>query len=148
MLARRRPSLSDIGRLQIDTVPPWVDWELLDRGGAVFLRSGGLGIAALSLAALPLSYASGVGNKPLVFTGHLLRRAPRRLAETARFTVATSQPGGLRRFAPGFKFTVKVRLMHAQVRRLLWGSGRWNPEWAPRSISSSWPEPISSSRSA
>ncbi|MCB8839419.1 oxygenase MpaB family protein [Aurantimonas sp. VKM B-3413] len=114
---------------QVDRVPPWVDWDMIDRGGSIFLRSGGLGIAALSLLALPLTYSSGVGTKPLVFTGHLLRRAPRRLAETARFAVETSRPGGLRRFGQGFKFTIKVRLMHAQVRRLLGRSGRWNPEW-------------------
>jgi hypothetical protein len=114
---------------QVDDVPPWVDWERIEQGGAVFLRSGALGIAALGLLALPLTYSSGIGNKPLVFTGHLLRRAPRRLAETARFAVATSRPGGLRRFAEGFKFTIKVRLMHAQVRRLLFRSGRWKPQW-------------------
>jgi hypothetical protein len=114
---------------EVDAVPPWVDWDMLDRGGAVFRRSGGLGIMALSLLALPLTYASSTGNKPLMFTGDLLRRAPRRLAETARFAVATSRPGGLRRFSEGFKFTIKVRLMHAQVRRLVWRSGRWKPEW-------------------
>lgn len=111
---------------QLDAIPYWVDWERLDRGGALFLRSGALGITVLALYSLPLTYSSPGGNKPLVFTGHLLRRAPRRLAETASFAVATSRPGGLRRFADGFKSTVKVRLMHAQVRRLLWRSGRWD----------------------
>lgn len=115
---------------QLDDIPLWVDWERLDRGGAVFLRSGALGIAVLSLYSLPLTYTSPKGNKPLVFTGHLLKRAPRRMAETASFAVAVSRPGGLRRFAEGFEITVKVRLMHAQVRRLLWRSGRWNgTEW-------------------
>jgi hypothetical protein len=114
---------------QLDTVPLWVDWDRVDRGGAVFLRSGALGIAVLNLFSLPIMYSSSGGNKPLVFTGHLLRRAPRRLAETARFVLVSSRPGGLRRFAEGFKITVRVRLMHAQVRRLLWRSGRWKPEW-------------------
>ena len=114
---------------QLDTIPFWVDWDRIDRGGAVFLRSGALGIAVLNLFSLPVMYSSAGGNKPLVFTGHLLRRAPRRLAETARFVLACSRRGGLRRFAEGFKITVRVRLMHAQVRRLLWRSGRWNPQW-------------------
>jgi hypothetical protein len=114
---------------QLDTVPLWVDWDRIDRGGAVFLRSGFLGVAVLNLFSLPMMYSSASGNKPLVFTGHLLKRAPRRLAETARFVLASSQPGGLRRFAEGFSITVKVRLMHAQVRRLLRRSGRWRPEW-------------------
>ena len=114
---------------QLDSVPLWVDWDRIDKGGAVFLRSGALGVAVLNLFSLPIMYSSSGGNKPLVFTGHLLRRAPRRLAETARFVLSSSHPGGLRRFAEGFSITVRVRLMHAQVRRLLWRSGRWKAEW-------------------
>jgi hypothetical protein len=83
----------------------------------------------LNLFSMPIMYSSAGGTKPLMFTGDLLRRAPRRLAETARFVLATSRPGGLRRSAEGFKITVRVRLMHAQVRRLLRTSGRWKPEW-------------------
>lgn len=122
------PALVDLFK-QVDTVPLWVDWDRVDDGGAVFLRSGALGIAVLNLFSLPIMYSSAGGNKPLVFTGHLLRRAPRRLAETARFVLESSRPGGLRRYAEGFKLTIRVRLMHAQVRRLLWRSGRWKPEW-------------------
>ena len=114
---------------QIDALPAWADWKHIDRGGLLFLRSGMVGIAALSLACLPMMYRSPVGNKPLVFTGQLLRRAPRRLAETARFMLETSRPGGLHRSAEGFAMTVRVRLMHAQVRRLLRQSGRWNAAW-------------------
>jgi hypothetical protein len=114
---------------QLEAIPPWADWKLIDRGGTLFLRSGIAGIAALNLACLPMMYRSPAGNKPLVFTGQLLRRAPRRLAETARFMLETSRPGGLRLGAEGFNMTVRVRLMHAQVRRLLRQSGRWNPAW-------------------
>jgi hypothetical protein len=118
------PALADLFA-QLDDVPYWVDWDRIHRGGELFLRSGAFGIAVLALSSLPITYSSPGGNKPLVFTGNLLRRAPRRLAETASFAVASSRPGGLHRFGDGFKSTVKVRLMHAQVRRLLWRSGRW-----------------------
>jgi hypothetical protein len=43
--------------------------------------------------------------------------------------VSASRPGGLHRGAEGFNMTVRVRLMHAQVRRLLRHSGRWNAAW-------------------
>lgn len=114
---------------ELDAPPIWVDFERLDRGGSLFMRSGAAGMTILGLVCLPMMYSSPGGNKPLVFTGQLLRRAPRRLAETARFMLETSRSGGLRRDAEGFRLTVKVRLMHAQVRRLLWKSGRWDPSW-------------------
>ena len=114
---------------QLDDTPYWLDWDRIERGGSVFMSTGLFGIAVLNLFALPIMYYSPTGNKPLVFTGHLIERAPRRLAETGRFVLETSKPGGLRRFADGFAYTVKVRLMHAQVRRLLMRSGRWNPDW-------------------
>jgi hypothetical protein len=119
---------------QLDEIPFWVNWEQLDLGGAVFLRSGLFGVLTVGLVSLPLSYSSPAGNKPLVFSGQLIKHAPRRLGETARFVYLTSQPGALRRFGDGFKATVKVRLMHAQVRRLLKQSGRWDTD--------RWGEPI------
>lgn len=113
---------------QLDDVPLWVDWGELDRGGAAFLRAGPLGATVLAYYALPLSYRSPSGNKPLVFSGRLTERATRRLGETGGFVLATCQPGALRRFSEGFKITVRVRLMHAQVRRLLLRSGRWRAD--------------------
>lgn len=111
---------------QLDDVPFWVEWAELDRGGAVYLRSGIFGMVLLALYSLPVAYSSPAGNKPLVFSGKLVQRAPRRVAESGHFVLATCRPGGLRRFAEGFKITVKVRLMHAQVRRLLWRSAQWD----------------------
>jgi hypothetical protein len=113
---------------QLDSVPLWVDWAQQDRGGAAFLRSGPLGVAVIAYYGLPLSYCSPSGNKPLVFSGRMTERAARRLGETGRFVLATCQPGALQRRSAGFKITVKVRLMHAQVRRLLERSGRWRTE--------------------
>src|SRR6266446_4105616 len=113
---------------QLDNMPFWVDWRELDTGGAAFLQSGILGVLVIALNSLPVSYSSPAGNKALVYSGKLVQRAARRLGETGRFVYLTSLPGGLRRFSDGFKVTVKVRLMHAQVRRLLSQSGRWNAE--------------------
>lgn len=111
---------------QLDDIPFWVNWQELDTGGAAFLQSGVLGVLVIALNSLPTSYSSPAGNKALVASGKLMQRAARRLGETGRCVYLTSLPGGLRRFSDGFKVTVKVRLMHAQVRRLLWQSGRWN----------------------
>lgn len=109
-----------------ETVPPWVDWDTLDHGGEVFLRAGPICAIALGCLSLPLAYSLPDGNKPLVFSGNLVHRAARRLAETGHFLDVTCAPGGLRRFAPGYQTTLRVRLMHAQVRRLLLQTERWS----------------------
>ncbi len=111
---------------QVDEVPLWVDWEQLDRGGAAHRRCGLAGGLILACCSLPLIYGSPAGNKPLIFSGQLVYKAARRLSETARFAQETCLPGGLRRFGKGWKITINVRLMHAQIRRLLWNSQRWN----------------------
>jgi len=114
---------------QVEYVPPWVSWEQIGLGGATYRRCGVLGGFVLASCALPISYSLAAGNKPLVFSGRLEQRSERRLTETARFVFQTCQPGQLRCRAAAWQSTVKVRLMHAQIRRLLKQSGRWNPDW-------------------
>ena len=119
---------------ELDAVPAWVDDPTLDRGGALLMRVGVLGGICLGAKSLVLGYASPGGNKPLVFSGRLVESAARRLNETSRFVQAVCRPGGMRRFSDGFQITVKVRLMHAQVRRMLRRSDKWQ--------TSKWGEPI------
>ena len=107
-------------------VPAWVDWPTVDSAGAVLHRAGLLGGLVLGTFSLPLGYASPGGNKPLVFSGRLTEQAPRRLSETSRFVQAVSLPGGMRRGADGYRITLKVRVMHAHVRRMLIRSGKWD----------------------
>ncbi len=111
---------------QIHHVPFWVDDERCDRGGTAFLRTGIFGGFVLAFRSLVMGYCSPAGNKPLAFSGRLKTAAPRRLSETSHFVEAVCLPGGMRPGAPGFAAAVRVRLMHAQVRRLLEGSPRWN----------------------
>lgn len=119
---------------EVERLPPWVDFGVIDRAGELLLRSGAFGGLILGLQSLPYGYASPAGNKPLAFSGRLTEQAPRRLSETSRFVHAVCLPGGMRRGAEGYSICVKVRIMHAQVRRLLWRSGKWNAE--------QWGEPI------
>ena len=114
--------------------PDWVDWSAIERAPRLFQRAGALGGLVLSLRSLMGGYRAPAGNKPLVFTGRLAEQAPRRVAETSRFVTAVCAPGGLRPGAEGFAISVRVRLMHAQVRRLLAQSGRWDR--------AAWAEPI------
>jgi hypothetical protein len=82
----------------------------------------------LGARSLVLGYASPGGNKPLVFSGRLKEQASRRVNETARFVQAVCRPGGMRPFGDGWQITLKVRLIHAQVRKMILASGRWTSE--------------------
>ena len=110
---------------QVTHKPLWVDLDKVNLGGATYMRAGFLGSMALLCYSLPYGYLSPAANKPLVFSGRLVQRAYRRLMETSRFVLEVCKPGGLDIGAPGFMICVRVRLMHAQVRRLLLKSGRW-----------------------
>jgi len=114
--------------LELDRVPMWVDFERMERGLAAFFRAGILGGLVLGAYSLVAGYCSPAGNKPLAFSGRLEEDAPRRLAETSRFVEAVTASGGMRRFSEGFACTVKVRLVHASVRRMLNRSPKWQRE--------------------
>jgi ER-bound oxygenase mpaB/B'/Rubber oxygenase, catalytic domain len=117
--------------LSAHEVPPWVDWPRLGRAHAVFVRPGLLGGLTLGLRSLVHGYAAPAGNKPLAFSGRLKQRADRRLAETGKFITAVTALDGLRPGAVGWQLALKVRLMHAEVRRLVLASGRWShPDWS------------------
>ena len=111
---------------ELDTVPFWVDFERIERGAEVVLRAGLLAGLVLGSYSLVAGYCSPAGNKPLAFSGRLEEDAPRRLAETSRFVEAVIARGGMHRHAAGFACTVKVRLVHASVRRMLLASPSWN----------------------
>ena len=110
----------------VESPPIWVDWKTIDHGGDALLKAGPLGGLVLGARSIVLGYASPGGNKPLVFSGRLEQQAARRLNETARFVQATCRRGGLRKHADGYQITLKVRLIHAQVRRMILKSPRWN----------------------
>jgi hypothetical protein len=112
---------------QLECTPIWVDRDRCNLGGATFLRCR-LGFVPLAMLALPIIYSWPAGNKPLALSGQLVHRASQRLKDTARYVFAVCQPDGLSRFSEGFAMTVRVRLIHAQVRRLLLESGQWRSE--------------------
>jgi hypothetical protein len=123
--ARGAPRAARAFRDALLDVPFWVDHARAARGGAVLLRAGVFGGLVLAFRSLVLGYCSPAGNKPLVFSGRLRETAGRRMGETGRFVQCVCLPDGLRPGAPGFVAAARVRLMHAQVRRLLSGSPRW-----------------------
>jgi hypothetical protein len=117
---------------EVETVPPWLDWDLIELGCRTHRRCGPLASLVVGCSALPLAYRSGAGAKSLVYTGELLdeHRAIERLSQTNRFFLAAATPGGLRPRARAWQMTVRVRvLFHAQTR--WWLRQLRDPAWKP-----------------
>lgn len=124
------PELREFFRVQ-EHVPVWVDWDAINRGGLLVLRTGLIGGLVLGAQSIVLGYASPGGNKPLILAGGLTERAPKRLNETARYVRSVVTADGLRPprdgrpAGDGYVASCKVRMMHAQVRLLLEADPRW-----------------------
>ncbi|OLN91985.1 hypothetical protein CCHL11_01429 [Colletotrichum chlorophyti] len=122
-----------IGELweQINTVPDWVDWAQVERGQKVFLRYAGPAIFALTFQSL----VGGMGSRRVVETlartgGFGFNVTRRRLLETFQHILqvtrdlASVQPSG-----DGFASSVRVRLLHASVRRRILALAATQPSY-------------------
>ncbi len=111
-----------------DSLPAWVDFDQIRTGALAYQRFGILGMIVLSAWSLINGYHSGAAVKPLAFTGELIGRPQRRLAETARFVSEATQVDGLRPGRPGREISLRVSLIHSYVRRACLDSGRWRTD--------------------
>lgn len=114
----------------VDAEPAWLDRDLIEEGVTFIHRTGLVGPYVLRDFALMGGYLLSGFNHALVMTGALNKGASQRIAETGKWWVDCTEHGALQRFGDGFKTTLKVRLVHAMVRRHLPQRPEWdNNEW-------------------
>ena len=113
----------------VETVPSWVDWDLVEEGARVNRRLGQNAADVLLQLSLLGGYRFGGPTDLLVATGGLTGdMTMRRLGETQKWAVAVGRPNGMRRDHEGFQLTVHVRVMHALVNETFtsqWDVARW-----------------------
>lgn len=114
----------------VERQPAWLDRGLVAEAVDFIHGSGTAAIMVLRDLALMGGYLLSGFNQSLVMTGALNKGTSQRIAETGKWWMDCTEPGGLDRFGPGFKSTLHVRLVHALVRRSLaarpdWDSARW-----------------------
>ena len=74
--------------------------------------------------------------KSFFITGRVRDQGVRRLKQNNRHMMDILLPGGLERLGDGWKLSVRIRIIHARIRRLLNNSDEWDTE--------AWGVPISS----
>ena len=115
---------------QANTIPEWLNSELLKAGSSFCCRTGSLGLSVLRNYCLMGGYESSAINKPLIYTGALKKGAAKRMAETVEFWVQATGEGALQKGAIGYKSAIKLRLMHAHARVAVQTVPDWsNEEW-------------------
>lgn len=127
--------------MRLDTPPDWFDLEATLPGSRLFYRFPYVFTASLVGAGLIEGFSSGIA-KSFLYTGRLFdgNQGIRRLKQNNRHQVELFLPGGLERQGEGWKLTVRLRLVHAQIRRLINAQDDWE--------SDAWGVPISAAHLA
>lgn len=112
----------------VETAPDWVDWEMVRRGQRALRRGGADGMYIARDVSLLGGYQFSGFNKTLLRTGALEKGSNRRFAETMRWAMDVIDDGGLDPFGVGYRSTLRVRLIHALVRRHVAGMPDWRAD--------------------
>ena len=107
--------------------PPWLDYEAFKPGIRKFQKDSGLILSGFAAGVLVDGFGTLI-SKSFVHTGRVFEHGVRRLQQNNRHFVDIFFPGGLERQGDGWKLTVRIRLIHAQMRHLLNAGEDWDSE--------------------
>ncbi len=114
----------------VERQPDWVDMAQVAAGAKITDRGGMDYFCVNRDLSLMGGYQASAFNKTLLLTGALQKGPVRRVAETAQWFLDCTAAGGMERFGIGFKSTLRVRLIHALVRRHVQRLPQWRmAEW-------------------
>ena len=108
-------------------VPDWFDEDIAMVASRAFLRNSDIVLAALVGGSIVEGFATLI-SKAFLIRGRILRQGVRRLKQNGLQLIEQYLPGGMDPRGDGWKLTIRVRLVHAQSRRLIGLSDEWDHE--------------------
>ena len=108
-------------------VPDWFDEEIARVASRAFLRNSDIVLAGLVGGSIVEGFATLI-SKAFLVRGRILRQGVRRLKQNGLHLIEQYLPGGMNPTGDGWKLTIRVRLVHAQSRRLIGLSDEWDHE--------------------
>ena len=111
----------------LDTPPDWVDFSAHTPGFRMFHRNSKLVLGAFVGGTLIEGFSTNI-SKSFFITGRVREHGVRRLRQNNRHMVEIFMPGGMNRVGDGWKLSVRIRLVHAQIRYMLKNSEEWDAE--------------------
>jgi mpaB/rubber oxygenase-like protein len=113
---------------QLTTPPDWLDLDRLDRASDVLVRYTAQWALVLGAASLLAGADNWIAAKPLLLTGRYGNQPAVRSIEVGEWLSHVVAPGGMVVDAPGFQHTVRVRMIHAHVRRHIQAHAEWDDD--------------------
>jgi len=105
--------------------PDWFDSKAVYPGCRAFHADSDLYVQALVGSSIVWGFTTLI-SKSFFTTGRLTDHGVRRLRQNIRQLIEIMIPGGLERHGEGWKLSVRIRLIHAQVRYHLRRSDEWD----------------------
>ena len=112
---------------EVNRVPDWFDEDIARVASRAFLRNSDLVLAALVGGSIVEGFATLI-SKSFRIRGRVTDSGVRRLKQNGLQLIEQYLPGGMSPRGDGWKLTLRVRLVHAQARRLIGQSDEWNRE--------------------
>ncbi len=107
--------------------PEWLDHAAFGPGVRAF-QANVVNVFAAFVAGTLIDGFSTLISESFVQTGRIFDNGVARLRQNNRHQVEIFWPDGLQRYGDGWKLSVRIRLVHAQVRHLLSRSPEWDLE--------------------
>ena len=111
----------------VSKTPDWFQGAATVPGIRGFHANADLVLQAFVTGVLVEGFSTNI-SKSFVITGRLREQGVRRLKQNNRHVLDIFLPSGLERYADGWKLSVRIRLVHAQVRKLLSMSPSWDSD--------------------
>ena len=112
---------------EANDIPDWFDSGRARVASRAFLRNSDIVLAALVGGSIVEGFATLI-SKSFRIRGRVTQSGVRRLKQNGMQLVEQYLPGGMDPGGDGWRLTLRVRLVHAQSRRLLDQSDEWNHE--------------------
>ncbi len=103
---------------RIESPPDWLDLSALIAACRMFHRNSRLVLGAFVGGVLVEGFSTNI-SKSFFITGRVRDQGIRRLKQNNRHLIEIFMPGGLEKDGDGWKLSVRIRMVHAQIRRLL-----------------------------
>ena len=108
-----------------EKLPEWLDYADFAPGVRMFHRNSSVILAAFVAGVLIEGFTTNIA-KSFFITGRVRDQGRRRLGQNNRHMTEIFLPGGLYRHGDGWKLSVRIRIVHAQIRHLLLNSDEWD----------------------